>query len=63
VKLLWILPAFLLPSESWAAKVIVDDLMSFAGRRPPVPTQFEISTIFLRVSPDNRLRRYGAITT
>ena len=50
MKLLWILTAFLLPSQSWAAKVTVDDLMRLR------------SLFDVRISPDGKNVAYVVST-
>jgi dipeptidyl aminopeptidase/acylaminoacyl peptidase len=50
VKLVWILAAFLLPSQSWAAKVTVDDLMRLR------------SLFDVRISPDGKRVAYVVST-
>ena len=50
MKLLWILPVFLLPSENWAAKVTVDDLMRLR------------SLFDVRISPDGKSVAYVVST-
>src|SRR5438552_15385601 len=50
MKLLWILPVFLLPSQNWAAKVTVDDLMRLR------------SLFDVRISPEGKRVSYVVST-